>query len=313
MPLSPLFESKALLERVVRPRADLEATLSPIAWDLPKPLLSFLRGLAVLDGVPFQYLVPDPAMLPPESLRFFHVDRSWLRALVEGALSASNVGTSDEDERFESFRDAVLREVGLSPADTTPITGMLLRSAIVRYFPGLQVRATANGAPLTALRFERLSRNILIVLWSGHPTRVEIAEPRTAAWFGVDEPRPGNTWALKKKNRGGTGVNEAFEVHRRAGAGAALGVLDIADLSKKIGGFKSSETYGDGVGTATCTSSDLALQLQQTPYLQPFTGFQDAMNDTPAGGSGVIQSNPDLLVSNLQAEIRNFVQRFQGG
>jgi len=54
------------------------------AWDYITEWLSRLR---LLDGVPFPYIVPSDGMLPNESIRFFHLDRNWLDALVDGALS----------------------------------------------------------------------------------------------------------------------------------------------------------------------------------------------------------------------------------
>ena len=54
------------------------------AWNYITDWLSRLR---LLDGVPFPYIVPSEGMLPSESIRFFHLDRNWLDALVDGALS----------------------------------------------------------------------------------------------------------------------------------------------------------------------------------------------------------------------------------
>src|SRR2546430_17594012 len=52
--------------------------------------------LRLLVGVPFQYLVPDAAMLPEESIRFFHIDRSWTDRLVDGVLTVGEVGTREQ-------------------------------------------------------------------------------------------------------------------------------------------------------------------------------------------------------------------------
>ena len=57
------------------------------ALPVPGDVAAWLHDLAVLKGVPFGYLVPDNAMLPPESIRFFVLDPNWINALLEGAAS----------------------------------------------------------------------------------------------------------------------------------------------------------------------------------------------------------------------------------
>ena len=42
----------------------------------PPYLASVLAHVRLLVGVPFEYLVADPRLLPTESIRFFSVDRS---------------------------------------------------------------------------------------------------------------------------------------------------------------------------------------------------------------------------------------------
>lgn len=37
-----------------------------------------------------QYLIPEPAYIPSKSLRFFHVNDSWLDCLLDGALAVDN-------------------------------------------------------------------------------------------------------------------------------------------------------------------------------------------------------------------------------
>ena len=47
----------------------------------------WLAQLALFENVPFDHLVPDPRMLPVESIRFFYVDPGWTGALLDGALA----------------------------------------------------------------------------------------------------------------------------------------------------------------------------------------------------------------------------------
>jgi hypothetical protein len=54
---------------------------------VPADIAAWLGRLLTLAGVPFGYLVPDEVMLPPESIRFFRLNETWIRALLDGAFS----------------------------------------------------------------------------------------------------------------------------------------------------------------------------------------------------------------------------------
>ena len=125
------------------------------------PLAQWLAGLTLLKGVGFEHIVPDPAMLPPESIRFFYVDPGWTAAAIDGALSTaveSSLDTLVAGLLADIVDDAVAAAVlaqraalvggaaypGLTdPA--APITGFLLRSQLVTDWPATVVRAVARG------------------------------------------------------------------------------------------------------------------------------------------------------------------------
>lgn len=94
---------------------------------------NWLEKLITLDAVPFNYLVPNPLMLPSESLRFFVLDVNWTMALLEGALSVGG------NERFNLSTPKY--------AEGTVFSGFLLRSEIVGDYPDLQVMAYAKNSP----------------------------------------------------------------------------------------------------------------------------------------------------------------------
>ncbi len=136
-----------------------------------------LAAWRLLHDLPFGYLVPDASMLPPESIRFFHVDPGWLDALCDAALAlgadpatwparAPVAAAATRRPALESMR--WVREVqrgrvvvGASPLDlpwppkhwlppdpvTAPaVSGFLLRSALVSGWRGTQVRAWTTAA-----------------------------------------------------------------------------------------------------------------------------------------------------------------------
>ncbi len=89
--------------------------------DLPQPVSSWFESLRKLEGVPFNYLVPDERMLPAESIRFFRVDQSWLNCLADGALSIGRVATSDHAADKLHAKKSPATGLGES------LTGLLLR------------------------------------------------------------------------------------------------------------------------------------------------------------------------------------------
>lgn len=198
----------AQVVREILARDDVRQAIREHAGPDLDAVARWLGRLCLLEGVPFPHLVPDPAVLPPESLRFFYLDRNWIEAAVDGALSVgANTGRDRmvTDALYADVRDAALRAAaagrtaplpadapssdappGAAPAAFPPVcAGLLLRSALVSGWPGLSVRGLHGGEPLPVLRMERLSGSVLLCLWAGVPDRVELAEPQEALRFGV--------------------------------------------------------------------------------------------------------------------------------
>jgi hypothetical protein len=186
---------------------------------VPADISRFLARLRLLEGVPFNYLVPDARMLPAETIRFFYVDRNWLDALVQGALSVGTANSADRAKLTELYPivrrevDVAERLVRMKSADAPavdaqgrpigvagPMTGFLMRSRIVSGWPALHVRAYSTDTReddqtipdmdtspdrVRILRMERLAPAVLLVLFDGVPAVVHIEEPRSGIQFGV--------------------------------------------------------------------------------------------------------------------------------
>ncbi len=162
--------------------------------DIPVPgdVAGALHAVALLQGVPFGYLVPDDAMLPTESIRFFILDPNWINALLQGAAS---IGRSCS---LEASVDATLvSKLYAAATPPSPVTGFLLRSNVVTGWPGIEVRAyDSNNAPLTTvLRQDILAPSVLLFMVQGVIDHVDLSEPAEALHFGVDIE--GNTKSLR--------------------------------------------------------------------------------------------------------------------
>lgn len=273
---------------------------------VPGELRRFLARMRLLNGVPFSYLVADADLVPPESIRFFYIDRRWTDALVQGALSVGTITTADRAQLEAVYphiradvdeAERVIRsphgEERLEGAGGA-ITGFLLRSRAVSGWPGLHVRAyrrdvidddalttEAESHPdrLKLLRIERLAPAVLLALIDGVPAVVHIEEPRRGIQFGArldpDDP-PAQRRAKVHLRDANTGDSippkedftddNSVPVPFRPGA---PGVIDLRQLRERI--IQKPLT---NVGP-TLEPHEYALQMLRFPYRQVFGDPKD--------------------------------------
>lgn len=193
-------------------------TVDALGTALPDDVVAWLGELALLEGMPFNAIVPDARMLPPESIRFFYLDDNWLAALRDGALSVVDLSEQDgsmlgvhrpriTDDMHAAAAQvrvrrrararsrpgrpplaaaSVVRTTDLPPA--RPWTGFLLRSAAVSDWPGLAIkgyREAGGSDQLQLLRLERLAPTVLLAIFGGVVQQVSIAKPAQGLHFGV--------------------------------------------------------------------------------------------------------------------------------
>lgn len=260
--------------------------------NVPAELRTWLTRLRLLDGVPFAYLVADTQLLPPESIRFFYVDRRWTDALVQGALSVGTVNSDDRTQlgaQYPAVRAELDREernlrrrkgAARWQGEAGPISGFLLRSRAVSGWPALHVRAFSvdpseaddarfkedDPRRMRLLRLERLAPAVLLCLFDGIPKVVHIEEPRQGVQFGFDvspsnaglhatlPPRNATTFAYLP--------GDPVDVPFRSGGGT--GVVDIQRLERRLATRVGSGAE-DGLSPA-----EYALQLVRFPFRQVF-------------------------------------------
>ena len=185
---------------------------------LPGDVLAWFANLAVLEGVPFNYLVPDEHMLPPESIRFFHVDQNWIDALIDGAFSIGRTTVSEQSleathapvaralARSTPRRRAVNRPLASSAAAPAPVSGFLLRSQAVAGWPNLRVkgyRDTGAAGPVTnTVRIAHLSSDTMLCLFDGIVASMSLQEPPEQLHHGVEGPNGGYYTTLRSVTGG---------------------------------------------------------------------------------------------------------------
>jgi len=180
------------------------ATVAADAEPLPdqQQIVEWLARLGLLNGVPFNYLVPDESMLPTESIRFFQVDAAWLVALLDGAFSLGFAGVTEATAeaarpglmdaartRSRELRAGIVGAEAPGDGEPQPMSGFLLRSFVVAGWPGLEVGGFSDAAgqhALTLLRMERLGTSVLLCLFAGVLARADLTEPAEGLRSGVD-------------------------------------------------------------------------------------------------------------------------------
>jgi hypothetical protein len=253
---------------------------------LPDGVRDWLAALRLTEGVPFQHLVVDDRLLPPESVRFFYLDRNWTDALVAGALSVSAITTDDRAQlqalypQIRDELDAAERlvrvpgnEVGVDgPADV--VTGLLIRSRAVSGWPAMHVRAYRTDVPddgpddeasrLHLMRLERLAPSVLLALFDGVPVVVHLEEPRSGLQFGFEltDPQPptGIAYDLPLRDPATGNEKEPAETVSVPFRPNAPGVVDLAALQAEI----LQRVGGTGSG------AEFALEALRFPYRQVF-------------------------------------------
>lgn len=277
---------------------DSEALMLEMFSDLPDVMQQWLGQIALLYGVPFHQLVIDERMLPRESIRFFFIDHNWLDAMIDGVFS---IGVhSSRNSSLVQLLVKAIREVTdtqmmlvrsrlrkVAPSQTIEVggtkTGLLMRSAVVSGWPGLEVKAyetisgvpPAGSNPLKLLRLDRLAPDVLLCLFDGVPARVEFNEPSEGLHFGVEDD---NIVALRWINNdsGQTGaplyvkgqLQTATAVFRKDAQKNDTRVLDVRQTQAALqSGLKQAGALApaEQIGAAA-----FAIQMVQSPEQQAF-------------------------------------------
>jgi len=330
----PLITAGAALRERISNYAQVAPT-APEA-ELPPYLASFLAHLRLLIGVPFEYLVPDARLLPPESIRFFYLDRSWTDRLIDGVIAVGKLGTRDQSHHQEQnpalasrldglekyVRDlqrALLDYKGARNAEVGQagtVTGFLLRSAAVAGWPHMEVRAfdrilpeqpdltspEVEQARVPLLRLERLSPSVLIAIFDGIPKLVWCEEPHHGVQFGV-KIEAGRAVLFDRSNVGVSDISGEVQVPFRQ---TGRRVLHMVELRRQL----TKEHAAHNTMPVQNGSADLAIEVLDVPWRQRFQG-QGAIPELT--GSRVFTSNVSVAGIAAQQSTIQLVERLVQG
>ena len=139
----------------------------------PEMILNqWLENLLLLKGLPFACLLPTEKLIPPESVRFFQVDKAWLLSMASGAAGIGENSRKQEgvtQNLYNSWKQRIEREKRY---------GVLLRSHMLRLWKNMAVYVCDEaGKEVEPLRMERLSEDILLILSDVPLAALKLREP----------------------------------------------------------------------------------------------------------------------------------------
>jgi len=277
----------------------------------------WLANLALLYPIPFSHLVPNPDMLPPESIRFFYIDQGWIDAMLAGATSIAIHSTADQllvqalqpriRTAMRRHRRASFTRRSAAPsaqASGTAMTGMLIRSQLVAAWPTLVIDATLGDVPMTIVRDDTPSPTVRLTLFDGIPDTVTLAEPYQGLLFGVQDN--GGTDAVSVRvatdprfTGAPLNVTPVTPAFRTPAAQAMGGVLDVATLAPALATAAgvmpfASDAVVNWNGTPLTTTFVTPTQLT-APITADLIAGAGAASVTVTSGGATSQPVPFLI------------------
>jgi len=337
MRIPALTAREALHARLTAP--EQQAELEP-SDALPPYMESFLAHIRMLVGVPVEYLIPDERLLPPESIRFFYVDRSWTDRLVDGALAVGQIG-SRESAHYES-RSAGLTQLldqsermvrslqrktdfeaakAASAADARAadlVTGFILRSSTVSQWPHMDVRGyetpvaepyeTSDPAvvahQLKTLRIERLAPSVMIALFEREPQMVILEEPHHGVQFGIRHIGSGVSVPLRDGHGSQIRVgNESVPVPvpMRSRHADVVRVRALRDALQQRRATHPTAVDQTGAGA-------FAISVLDPPWRQHFEGTEDHASTEPGPPRPFVEVATTVRSAALLTSLKTLVE-----
>lgn len=291
------------------PQALLEA-FDDTPEDQPDSIASSIGKWRLLENVPFNYLVPDASMAPPESIRFFQVDDLWINSLIDGALSLGGATRDDlalaqaltprlhaNGRAAAASRRAERLGIAAPPPVEVPTSpgiasGFLLRSNAVSGWPGMEAEGQdSNGTKLNILRLAHLADDVLFGLFDGLLETLILHPPSEGLHFGFGDD--GKKQLRFTANESGSQMagdpipGQTVSLTLRDGATAGR-VLNIAQLKQDILAGLQQSQGNNTVFTAAEFALEMTTGIDEVVFSFPKRNVS-AGNPSESGG----HSEPD--------------------
>ncbi|WP_201260936.1 hypothetical protein [Embleya scabrispora] len=227
------------------------AVLTAAVEDELTPVVDWLVNLTRVRGVPLGQLVPTEDLLPPESIRFFHVDPAWLHAVVDGALSVGIGHALDAD------LNDLARQMR---AITQPRSGILMRSRLIPQWPGTLYTCYHGDTEIQPIHIETIDEDLVLRLFDVVVDGFAMGEPPQGLLFGIGDDGATPLRSIVPPIGDPRGQ---FPDEGDYGQFLRDNDQDVLDIEHKLG-----PALAEVHGVARLGSAQLALQLIKAPQLQ---------------------------------------------
>lgn len=141
-------------------------------FTLPELAAEWVADFLTLKKIPFNYLVPHEAMLPPNSMRFFKLHKKWLKNCLDGVFSIGEEFFSfDSEEKL--FKGAY--------------SGFIMRNSIISHYPEMIIKGySVSGKETEVFFIRKLSPEVMICCFKDLISKVEIGLPSGVMYMGVE-------------------------------------------------------------------------------------------------------------------------------
>jgi hypothetical protein len=202
-------------------------------------------------------------------LRSHFLDRAGKKATEVRAQTGFKAEGADEEKQGDETQNDL----------RWPLSGFLLRSGVVEGWQGLEMKAVGIDAqgkpldPLEPLRIDRLNPEIMLCIFNGQVTRIEITQPPEDMHLGAT-PKSKNNHAYQKSLRKLFPRNQAgdqlgpLDVPMRKDAQRVIDIKSLAEgMKKRLNDLKAI----DGTEQGLFTSAEFAVQMVEPPGQAIFT------------------------------------------
>ena len=313
--LQPADEHFALLRAFRADPGNWRGLISLDDEPIPDVVTSWLGRVHQLYGLPFNLVVPDARALPPESIRFFFLDPSWMAALTDGALSVGRATTLDADHdaavaevvhaAAATARHAVrARALGRDPVAPRggALSGFLLRSAAIASWRGVEIAVYGDAArtdQLPFVRLDRLSDNVLLCIVDGTAAAVRFTQPIEGLQFGVETTTSWNV-GLRGLDFNGKPAGQLLNATGSLTVRPSLTVDVTGSATALAADLVNAQAWPGG---RALSSGDFAVQLLENSQIV------DMKVTGPARPAAQAPASAGTLLEDGRAALQAFVAR----
>lgn len=174
------------------PGLGVHTTFDSEAWD--GLLGAWLERIVRLEALPLGLILPSAELLPPETLRRFHLDPGWFSAFLAGASTIGEI-TNEDVEPPLCWREPRIAIHGWD--------GYFLRTSLLSDMPDLHVAGSLGEAFMTPLSTIRYGADMLLLLFEQAPDRIHLARPLHQFHLGLEIDPETNSRGFYPRNDSG--------------------------------------------------------------------------------------------------------------